>query len=390
MGDSEDFNQVLKDLDSIENRVNGEQKKKTGTQQKEGRRRQEIKKWLKSQLPKIQVIGIGGAGNNTVTNLDGKNADVETIAVNTDANQLLSSEADELILIGKNTCNGHGAGNQPEVGEKAAKEATDKLKARLEEGDLVFLTCGLGGGTGTGATPYIAKLANNMDKTVVSVCTLPFAKEGKIKMKNAQWGLKRILEYSDTKIIIPNENLLDVAPNAGILQAFQMVDDILVKAITGISDLITDTDSVINVDYEDVRKCLSSGGISLIGIGEIPANTDEKGKALIQDAIENPLLDTDPETAEKALLNVYGGNSLSLQQATEIVGSISELIGEGEEMIWGLTIREEFSDILRAVVMLSGIRPKFLDPEGKVDLDRIYSTEKMGKDDPLAQVRQRI
>ncbi|NIQ04547.1 MAG: cell division protein FtsZ [Candidatus Korarchaeota archaeon] len=387
MENSEDLDQVLKDLDLIEQRVNQKRDKRGKQEMKKGdKKREDIKEWLESKLPKIQVFGVGGAGNNTVTNLNGKHERVETIAVNTDAHQLLSSNADELLLLGKDLCNGHGAGNRPEIGEKAAKESTDDLKAKLNEGDLIFLTCGLGGGTGTGATPYIAEIANRMDKTVVSVCTLPFAKEGKTKMRNAEWGLKRILEFSDTKIIVPNENLLNVAPNAGIMQAFQLVDDILVKAITGISDLITDTNSVINVDYEDVRKTLSSGGTCLIGIGEIPSGTKDKGRALIKDAIENPLLRTSPESAKNALLNIYGGNSLSLREATDIVGSISELIGEEKEIIWGLTVREEFSDVLRAVVMLSGIRPKFINGEGKVELSTIYSLEEMREESPFDKI----
>lgn len=385
MDDSEDLDQVLKDLNSIEQKVSGNEKKEEKTMEN-CTKREEIKDWLVSQLPKIQVFGVGGAGNNTVTNLMGKKGKkVETIAVNTDANQLLSSEADELLLIGKNVCNGHGAGNQPETGMKAAKDSTKNLKSHLKDGDLIFLTCGLGGGTGTGATPYIAKIANEMDKTVVTVCTLPFAKEGKIKMENAEWGLKRILKYSDTKIVIPNDNLLDVAPNAGILQAFQMVDDILVKSITGISDLITDTDSVINVDYEDVRKTLASGGLSLIGIGEVPSGSARNEKDLIQDAIENPLLDTSPATAENALLNIYGGKSLTLQEATEIVGKVSEIIGEEKETIWGLTVKENLSDRLMAVAMFSGIRPKFI-VDGEVDLSKIYATKEMEKKSPLNEI----
>lgn len=383
MDESQNLDRVLDQINSIEQKVSGKEGK--GDKRLENRtKREEIEEWLASQLPKIQVFGIGGAGNNTVTNLmDKKSKKVETIAVNTDANQLLSSEADELLLIGKNVCNGHGAGNQPEIGMKAAKDSIEKLKACIKDGDLIFLTCGLGGGTGTGATPYIAKAANEMDKTVVTVCTLPFAKEGKIKMKNAEWGLERVLKYSDTKIIIPNDNLLDVAPNAGILQAFQMVDDILVKAITGISDLITDKDSVINVDYEDVRKTLASGGLSLIGIGE--TGSGRKEKDLIRDAIENPLLDTSPATADNALLNIYGGKSLTLQEATEIVGKVSEIIGEEKETIWGLTVKENFSDRLRAVAMFSGIRPRFI-VDGEVDLSKIYATKEMEKTSPLNEI----
>lgn len=378
MDSTDELEQVLNNLNSIEQKIEkGETNKESKIES--SKKRRDIKKWLETKLPKIQVFGIGGAGNNTVTNLHETPQNVETIAVNTDAHQLISSDADEHMLIGKETCQGHGAGNRPKIGEKAAKESAQELKNKVMEGDLIFLTCGLGGGTGTGATPYLAKLANSLDKTVVSVCTLPFTKEGKIKMKNAEWGLKRILEYSNTKIIVPNEKLLQVAPNAGILQAFKMVDSILVKAIRGISDLITDSDSVINVDYEDIRKTLSSGGISLIGIGEISTESKNKGRALVEDAIKNPLLQTTPGTAKNALLNIYGGDSLSLQEATDIVGSISDLIGKEKETIWGLTVKEEFSDRLRAVVMLSGIRPKFLDSEGKIDLTTLYSVEKMKK-----------
>lgn len=400
MESSDDLDQVLDKLKSIEGELDGEK-----TTEEKHMNQDNLRSPLKETqekggtitnpseipeewLPTIQVYGVGGGGNNTVSTLQKRQENIETIAVNTDANQLRNSNADEYILLGKNICGGHGAGNQPEKGKKAAKESTAALKEKISEGDLIFLTCGLGGGTGTGATPYIAKIANSMEKTVVAVCTLPFNEEGEVKKQNAEWGLEQILNYADTKIIISNQNLLDVAPNVGIIEAFNMVDNVLVKAIKGISDLITDKDSVINVDYEDVRKTLSSGGTSLIGIGEVSADEENRGKALIKDAIENPLLCTNPKTAENALVNIYGGNSLSLQEATDIVGSISQLVGKEEEMIWGLTVKEEFSNILRAVVMLSGIRPNFLDDNGNVDIGKVYSFK--SKQDPFENLEAKI
>ncbi|MEX2690366.1 MAG: cell division protein FtsZ [Candidatus Njordarchaeum guaymaensis] len=344
---------------------------------------------LSKEKPIIRVLGVGGAGNNTVTNLFNVNIfGVETIAANTDATQLYHSKAQKKLLLGRKTCGGLGAGNNPLRGEEAAKESTEDIKRILAGTDLLFLTCGLGGGTGSGATPYIAKLAKEMGILTVTVCTLPFSVEGGVRIRNAERSLKKLVEYSTVMIIIPNDKLLHVAPNAKLQEAFKMADDILVKAVQGITDIIMKP-GLINVDYSDVRQVLTAGGMTFIGIGEADGNSKERAMIAIERALSNKLIDLDITTAKRALLNITGGPNLTLDETHNIIGRVSALIKkdltiteneieENDEVIYGIILDSSLKSTIRVTVVLSGIESNIFDENGNLIRDLFYNPRNMG------------
>src|SRR3989338_6679532 len=223
----------------------------------------ELEELLKKQTAKIKVIGIGGGGNNTLSRMKEigiKGA--EMIAVNTDAQDLLYTNADAKILIGKEITQGLGAGSNPRMGEEAAKESESEIKKKISGGDMVFITCGLGGGTGTGAAPVIADIAKKSGALTIGVVTLPFTIEGKKRLENAMNGLERMESAVDTLIVIPNDKLLELAPELPLHTAFKIADEILTNAVKGITELVTTT-GLVNLDFADVKAVMSNGGVSL-------------------------------------------------------------------------------------------------------------------------------
>ncbi|MFX1511277.1 MAG: cell division protein FtsZ [Promethearchaeota archaeon] len=322
----------------------------------------EIVSILKSSLPRIRVIGIGGAGNNAVHRLNHVGIrGAETAAVNTDAQHLLNIRADKKLLIGKTTTRGFGAGNNPDQGHVAAKESVESLES-LVDADLVFITCGLGGGTGTGAGPFIAKLAREKGALTVSVCTLPFRMEGAVRIENAIKGLRQIYEASDTVIVVPNEKLLQLSSEITMIAAFKIADEILVRAVKGITELIT-TPQLINLDFADVRRILGDGRVAMIGMGEIDTTKSKVDEAVLS-ALSNPLLnDLDISTAKKALVCVLGGVDLTLRDAERIVLQIGREIEKGAEVIWGVSICEELGKTVRVIVLLSDVSSPYLESE---------------------------
>ena len=328
--------------------------------------RNDVDTRLANKIPKIKILGIGGAGNNTVTNLMlSKVSHAEIIAVNTDAKQLLASKAHKKILIGEETCGGFGAGSDPRVGEAAALESREILEKTIKGTDLLFLTCGLGGGTGSGATPVIAKLAQEMGVLTVTVCTLPFSAEGFKKMEIAAQALKKLIPVSNTIVIIPNDKLLQIDPKATLLKAFAMADDILVKAVIGIVDLVTKTGKV-NVDFADVRKVLNYGGTAVIGIGEADGSSTNRAELAITKALTNPLIDARFETAKAALVNITGGEDITLEETATIIGLLGGLIDKKAEIKWGAFIDDDLRGKLRVTVMMAGIELPYLDNEGNL------------------------
>jgi len=277
----------------------------------------ELEMLLAQQRAKIKVIGCGGGGNNTVDRISEVGVSgAETVAVNTDAQDLLYTKADKKILIGKEVTKGFGAGANPRVGEEAARESEHDLRATVIGSDLVFVTCGLGGGTGTGSAPVIADIAKNMGCLTVGIVTLPFSMEGKRRYENAMGGLEKLEAAVDTLIIIPNDKLLELAPDLPLHTAFKVADEILTNAVKGISELVTKA-GLVNLDFADVRTVMTNGGIALIGIGE--SDTDQRAVEAVEKAINNPLLDVDITGASGALINVSGGKDMTLEEARKIV-----------------------------------------------------------------------
>src|SRR3989344_2477530 len=270
----------------------------------------ELEMLLKKQGARVKVIGCGGGGGNSVSRMKEigiKGAEI--IAINTDAQDLLYTNVDHKILIGRELTHGLGAGSNPKVGELAAKEPEHEIKKKLSESDLVFITCGLGGGTGTGSAPVVAEIAKRNGALTIGVVTLPFTVEGQKRIENAQYGLEKMASIVDTLIVIPNDKLLEIAPELPIHTAFKVADEILTNSVKGITELITKA-GLVNLDFADVKAVMTNGGVSLIGIGE--SDSQDRAREAVEKAINNPLLDVDISNATGALVNIVGGPDMSL------------------------------------------------------------------------------
>ncbi|MFT4249843.1 MAG: cell division protein FtsZ [Candidatus Woesearchaeota archaeon] len=315
---------------------------------------EELERLLAQQKKNIRVIGCGGGGNNTINRIAEVGiTGVETIAINTDAQDLLYCTCDKKILIGKDSTKGLGAGSIPKVGEEAAKEQEKELREALQGADMVFITCGLGGGTGTGSAPVIAEVAKKQGALVVGIVTTPFQMEGARRKDNAQWGLEKLEENVDTLIVIPNDKLLEIAPNIPISTAFKLADEILTNAVKGIAELITKA-GLVNLDFADIRTVMGKGGVALIGVGE--SDTSNRAAEAVQNAINNPLLDADIKGANGALINVIGGEDLTLEEARGVVEVISENLDEDARIIWGAQIRKDLEGTVRVMIIVTGVK----------------------------------
>ena len=315
---------------------------------------EELEKILNAHRTIIKVVGTGGAGNNTITRITevGING-VETVAVNTDAQDLLFTRADSKILIGKNISNGLGSGSDPQIGEDAAREDEEEIKNTLEGSDMVFITCGLGGGTGTGSAPVIAEIANSLNALTISVVTIPFTEEGILRTENALNGLERLRENSDTVIVVQNDKLLDLVPDLPLNAAFKVADEILVNAVKGITELVTEK-GLVNLDFADVRSVMKNGNTAMIGIGE--GETEDKAADAVAKAIENPLLEVDITGAQSALINITGDETMSIREAKSIIVSIGEKLAPNAKIIWGARIDEELKGKIKVMLIATGLK----------------------------------
>jgi len=315
---------------------------------------EELKKLLESKKANIKVIGSGGAGNNTITRMmEVGIVGAETVAVNTDAQDLLYSDADVKVLIGKEITGGLGAGGDPKIGEEAAKESREDIKKMLEGSDLVFVTCGLGGGTGTGSSPVIAETAKKLGALTIGIVTLPFTMEGQQRMKNAKDGLENLRKVVDTIIIVPNDKLLEIVPDVSLATAFKVADEILVNSVKGIAELITKP-GLINLDLADVRTVMSGGGLAMIGMGE--SDTENRAIEAVEKALTNPLLSLDIDGADGALINVTGGPDITIREAQEIVEAVSSRLAPNAKIIWGAQISQDLRETVRTLVIVTGVR----------------------------------
>lgn len=326
---------------------------------------EELEQVLKEAKARIVVVGCGGAGGNTISRMMGVGIwGADTIAVNTDAQDLLYTTADRRILIGRDVTGGLGAGNDPKKGEAAAREDEAMIKDHIYGADMVFVTCGLGGGTGTGATPVIAEIAKKLDALTVGVVTLPFTVEGTRRRMNAEQGLTRLREVTDSVVVIPNDKLLQLAPDLPMGAAFKVADQLLMDAIKGVTEMITKP-GLINRDFADVRAVLQNSGVAMIGIGE--SDTDNRAEEAVKEALESPLLDVDITGARGALVNVVGSSDVGLEEAEKIVSHVSESLDPEANVIWGAQISEEMKNAVRVMVLLSGVHsPHVLGPGEKI------------------------
>lgn len=305
----------------------------------------------------IKVIGVGGGGNNAVNRMIAAGLHgVEFITVNTDAQALMHSQAAYRIQIGEKLTKGLGAGANPEIGEKAAQESREEIIKALRGADMVFVTAGMGGGTGTGAAPVVAECAKEVGALTVGVVTKPFSFEGRRRQAQAENGTAKLKEKVDTLITIPNDRLLQVADKrTSMIDAFRIADDVLRQGVQGISDLIA-VPGLINLDFADVKTIMTDTGSALMGIGY--GSGDNRAVAAAEAAIRSPLLETSIEGARGVLLNITGGPSLGLLEVNEAAAIISDAVDPEANIIFGAVIDENFQDEVRVTVIATGFDGK--------------------------------
>jgi len=322
-----------------------------------------------TSFAKIRVIGIGGGGGNAVNTMisDGQIQGVEFMAINTDAQALLINSANVKVQIGENLTRGLGSGGNPEVGIKAAEESREKIKEMLEGTDMVFLTAGMGGGTGTGATSIIAEVAREVGALTVAVVTKPFQFEGARRMVAAEEGIESLKERVDTLIVIPNQRILEVIDKKlSLLEAFRVADSVLNHGVQGISDLIT-IPGLINVDFADVKTIMTSAGSALMGIGV--GVGENRAQLAARQATSSPLLEVSMEGARGVLYNIIGGTDLSMSEVNEASRIISQAADPDANIIFGATIDENLHDQIRITVIATGF------DEGRRKLQEMVQTQ---------------
>jgi len=338
---------------------------------------EELEKLIASHKTRIKVIGAGGAGNNTINRMAQVGIKgIETIAINTDAQDLLYTTCDKKLLIGKELTQGLGAGSNPRIGEESAKENEADLKKLLTGSDIVFITCGLGGGTGTGSAPFVALLAKKMGILSVGIVTMPFNMEGSHRFENAMIGLEKLEQNVNTLIVIPNEKLLEMAPNLPLQTAFKVADEILTNAVKGIAELVTKT-GLVNLDFADVKAIMSEGGVAMIGVGE--SDADNRAIDSVEKALNNPLIEVDISNATGALINISGGEGLTLDDSRKIVERVAERLDPNAKIIWGAQIYKDLETTIRTLVIITGVKSEQIFGEG----NKFFQKKKEGVEEEL-------
>jgi len=350
------------------------------SKKKEPKLEVDLEKLLEERKAVIKVIGLGGAGNNTATRLMESGVHgIEIIGANTDAQQLLYCKADKKILLGKNLTRGLGAGADPSIGEEATKESKEEIKKVLKGTDMLFLTCGLGGGTGTGGTPIIAELAKKMNILTVGIVTMPFQMEGRKRMENALLGLEKLEKNVDTLIVIPNDKLLEIVPEVSITTAFKIADDVLVNGVKGIAELITKP-GLVNLDFADLKAVMKDGGLAMIGLGV--SDTENKAIESVERALNNPLLDVDIEGAKGALINISGGKDITIKECQNIVERVSSVLDPNAKIIWGAVIDKELGEAIKTLIVVTGVKSvseyyktELYEKDKKKDIENVLGVE---------------
>ncbi|KZX11299.1 cell division protein FtsZ [Methanobrevibacter oralis] len=329
----------------------------------------------------IFVVGAGGAGNNTISRLNEMGIEgATTISVNTDAQDLFYSQSSKKILLGRQTSKGLGAGGDPAIGEECAEESEDEIRKQLEGADMVFVTCGLGGGTGTGSAPIISKLSKKLGALTVAVATMPFSAEGIIRRENAEQGLEKLQDAADTVIVIPNDKLLEVAPNLPLNKAFMVSDEILGRAVKGITELITKK-GLVSLDFADIRSIMGGSGMAMIGMGE--SDSGDRALESVHEALSSPLLDIDISNAKGALINISGSSDLTLHEAEKIVQVVADKLDPEANIIWGTQIDESLQNVVRTTVVVSGIKSNYASTSDSIEEADDESNENASTDDQL-------
>ncbi len=322
---------------------------------------------------KIRIFGCGGGGSNTLDRLTQEGlSGGELIACNTDAKHLLHTHAQKKVLLGKEITNGLGAGARPEVGEKCARHSEDDLRKHVEGSDIVFITAGMGGGTGTGTAPVVAELASDEDALTMGVVTMPFEAEGEERMKNARRGLSKMERNCHTTIVIPNDKLLDLVPDLPLNAAFKVADEILMESIKGMTEIITKP-GLVNIDYNDMRTIMDDGELAMIGIGE-STDPNTRVEEAVEEALGSPLLgNIDTSESQGALIKVTGGKDMTVQEAQKAADMINDKISKDARIIWGCNVDEEMGNKLKILLVITNVHS-----DTETFADQVISTSASG------------
>jgi cell division protein FtsZ len=316
---------------------------------------EELKKVLASLKTNIKIVGVGGAGSNTVNRIVEEGIlGADIFALNSDAQHLLSINAPHKILLGRRATRGLGAGSVPQVGRESAVEAEEEIRAALQGADMVFVTCGMGGGTGTGAIAEIARVAREMGALTIAIVTKPFAAEGIVRMQNAEYGIDILEGIADTTIVIPNDKLLEIVPRLPLNAAFKVADELLMRAIKGITEMITRV-GIVNLDFADLKNIMRGGGVAVIGLGEA-SDTPEKAQEAVNEAINSPLLEVDVSDATGALVCVIGGSDMTVTDAEKAAEEIHNRINPHANIIWGAYIDQALEHSIRVMLVITGVK----------------------------------
>ncbi|UCD91731.1 MAG: cell division protein FtsZ [Methanobacteriota archaeon] len=318
----------------------------------------ELREILSKLKTNIRIVGCGGGGCNTVSRIAEEGiAGAELFATNTDAQHLLSIRAPRKILLGRRCTRGLGAGAMPMVGEEAARETKEELAKSLGGSDVVFVTCGLGGGTGTGGAGVISKVAKDSGALVVALVTLPFRGEGRMRMENAEWGLERLRKTADTVICIPNDKLVELYPRLPLNTAFRVADEVLMRSIKGLTEVVSKP-GLINLDFNDFKTIMKGAGVAMIGLGESEAPAGDRALEAISEAINSPLLDVDITSANGILVNVVGGEVMSVSEAEKVAEVLQTKVSGNARIIWGATVDPTMENKIRVMVVATGVTSK--------------------------------
>ncbi len=323
------------------------------------------------KMVRIRIVGCGGAGSNTVDrlyNMGVQGADL--LAINTDSKHLIKIKAKAKLLIGKRTTKGKGAGGLPNIGEESAMEEINKIRELMRGSDLTFITSGMGGGTGTGSAPIVAKSAKESGSMIISIVTMPFKSEGKARIENALHGLEKLMKVSDTTIAIPNDKILELAGTQNIEEAFRYADSLLTETINGITDLIVQT-GLVNVDFADVMNMMRLGGAAVVGIGK--GEGDGKAMKAMTEAIRFPLIEADLSEAKGCIVSITGGPDLTVKEGREALAEIKGRMHPDAKLKWGLRIDRGMMGRVKIMVLLVGVKS----PYTVTNLDDIRRLEKI-------------
>ena len=344
----------------------------------------------------IKIIGCGGGGSNTINRcVDAGISGAQLCAINTDAKHLLTIKAPRKILIGRTTTRGLGAGAIPEVGEQAAHENDIDIRNFLQGSTIVFVTAGMGGGTGTGSAHYVARIAKDQIQALtIGVVTLPFKAEGTIRMENAITGLDKLRRICDTTIVIPNDKLLELVPKLPIDAAFKVADEVLMQTMKGLTEIITKP-GLVNLDYSDIQTIMREGGISFVGIGEADKDTDNRVDAAVKEALTSPLLgEIDLKDAKGALIRVVGGPDMTVGEAQKAAEIVTNSVNDRARIIWGCSIEPELEGSIKVLLIVTGARSKYMLGKSDTNYDKLGENvgsaargRRSGSDDGIDFVR---